>query len=84
MSSPATIPTTVGKNEKSKMPVSSVLFFSCLKMKKSTIKRIDVLEKELELLRTEIRYLKYVWELKEIEERGKESHTTVYVDTHKK
>ena len=53
-------------------------------MKKSTVKRIDVLEKELELLRTEIRYLKYVWELKEIVERGKESHTTVYVDTHKK
>ena len=53
-------------------------------MKKSTVKRIDVLEKELELLRTEIRYLKYVWERKEIVERGKESHTTVYVDTHKK
>ena len=53
-------------------------------MKKRTVKRIDVLEKELELLRTEIRYLKYLWDLKEIEERGKESHTTVYVDTHKK
>jgi hypothetical protein len=38
------------------------------------------LQKELELLRSEIRYLKYMWDLKEIEERGKESHTTVYVE----
>ena len=50
-------------------------------MKKSTVKRIDVLEKELEVLRTEIRYLKYVWELKEIEDRGKETKQTIYVDT---
>jgi hypothetical protein len=47
-------------------------------------KRLDALEKEIKLLRTEIRYLKYVWELKEIEEVGKETHTTVYVDTHAK
>ena len=47
-------------------------------------KRLDALEKEIKLLRTEIRYLKYVWELKEIEEGGKETHTTVYVDTHAK
>ena len=38
------------------------------------------LQKELELLRSEIRYLKYMWDLKEIEERSKESHTTVYVE----
>ena len=38
------------------------------------------LQKELELLRSEMRYLKYMWDLKEIEERGKESHTTVYVE----
>ena len=53
-------------------------------MKKSTIKRIDVLEKELELLRTEIRYLKYVWDLKEITGQEKEVSTTVYVNTRKK
>tara|TARA_B100000809_G_scaffold120018_1_gene118308 strand:- start:507 stop:680 length:174 start_codon:yes stop_codon:yes gene_type:complete len=47
-------------------------------------KRLDAFEKEIKLLRTEIRYLKYVWELKEIEEGGKETHTTVYVDTHAK
>ena len=41
------------------------------------------LQKELELLRSEIRYLKYMWDLKEIEERGKESHTTVYVEKQK-
>ena len=46
--------------------------------------KISELEKEVKLLRTEIRYLKYLWDLKEIEERGKESHTTVYVDTRKK
>jgi dimeric dUTPase (all-alpha-NTP-PPase superfamily) len=38
------------------------------------------LQKELALLQSEIRYLKYMWDLKEIEERGKESHTTVYVE----
>ena len=38
------------------------------------------LRKELELLQSEIRQLKYLWDLKEIEERGKETHTTVYVD----
>ena len=43
--------------------------------------RIEVLEKEMELLRTEIRYLKYIWDLKEIEERGKETRQTIYVDT---
>ena len=41
------------------------------------------LQKELALLHSEIRYLKYMWDLKEIEERGKESHTTVYVEKHK-
>ena len=46
--------------------------------------RIDELEKEIELLRTEIRLLKYLWDLKEIEERGKEPHTTIYIDTRKK
>ena len=46
--------------------------------------RIDELEKEIKLLRSEIRYLKYVWELKEIEDRGKETKQTVYVDTRKK
>ena len=46
--------------------------------------KICELQKEIELLRTEIRYLKYVWDLKEIEGRGKEDHTTVYVDTRKK
>ena len=52
--------------------------------KKSRLeKRIDILEKEIELLRSEIRLLKYLWDFKEIEERGKESHTTVYVDTRK-
>lgn len=45
--------------------------------------KISKLEKEVKLLRTEIRYLKYLWDLKEIEERGKEPHTTVYVDTRK-
>tara|TARA_Y100001949_G_scaffold42201_1_gene34523 strand:- start:206 stop:373 length:168 start_codon:yes stop_codon:yes gene_type:complete len=45
--------------------------------------RIDELQKEVKLLRSEIRLLKYLWDLKEIEERGKESHTTVYVDTRK-
>ena len=41
------------------------------------------LQKELALLQSEIRYLKYMWDLKEIEERGKESHTTVYVEKRK-
>jgi len=45
--------------------------------------RIDGLQKEVKLLRSEIRLLKYLWDFKEIEERGKESHTTVYVDTRK-
>ena len=46
--------------------------------------KICELQKEIELLRAEIRYLKYVWELKEIEDRGKETKQTVYVDTRKK
>tara|TARA_Y100000758_G_scaffold118381_1_gene83188 strand:- start:928 stop:1110 length:183 start_codon:yes stop_codon:yes gene_type:complete len=51
--------------------------------KKSRLeKRIDILEKEIELLRSEIRLLKYLWDLKEIEERGKVTHQTIYVDTH--
>ena len=41
---------------------------------------IEKLHKEIKLLQTEIRQLKYLWDLKEIEERGKETHTTVYVD----
>ena len=41
------------------------------------------LRKEIELLQSEFRQLKYLWDLKEIEERGKETHTTVYVDTKK-
>ena len=46
--------------------------------------RINELEKEVKLLRSEIHYLKYLWDLKEIEARGKETPTTVYVDTRKK
>jgi hypothetical protein len=46
--------------------------------------KICELQKEIELLRAEIRYLKYVWELKDIEDRGKETKQTVYVDTRKK
>ena len=50
--------------------------------KKSRLeKRIDILEKEVELLRTEIRLLKYLWDLKEIEDRGKETKQTIFVDT---
>jgi hypothetical protein len=52
-------------------------------VKKSRLeKKIDILEKEVELLRSEIRLLKYLWDLKEIEERGKETRQTIYVDTH--
>ena len=46
--------------------------------------KICELQKEIELLRAEIRYLKYVWDLKEIADRGKETKQTVYVDTRKK
>ena len=46
--------------------------------------KISELQKEIELLRAEIRYLKYVWDLKEIEERRKETKQTIYVDTRKK
>ena len=46
--------------------------------------KICELQKEIELLRAEIRYLKYVWDLKEIEERRKETKQTIYVDTRKK
>ena len=46
--------------------------------------KICELQKEIELLRAEIRYLKYVWDLKEIEGRGKETKQTIYVDTRKK
>ena len=45
--------------------------------------KICELQKEIELLRAEIRYLKYVWDLKEIEERRKETKQTIYVDTKK-
>ena len=46
-------------------------------------KRIEEMEKEIELLRREVRYLKYVWDLKKILEQDKDGHTTVYVDTRK-
>ena len=46
--------------------------------------KICELQKEIELLRTEVRYLKYLWDLKEMEEEGKETKQTVYVDTRKK
>ena len=46
--------------------------------------KICELQKEIELLRAEIRYLKYLWDLKEIEDRGKETKQTIYVDTRKK
>ena len=46
--------------------------------------KISQLQKEVELLKAEIRYLKYLWELKEIEERRKETKQTIYVDTRKK
>ena len=46
--------------------------------------KICELQKEVKLLRAEIRYLKYLWDLKEIEDRGKETKQTIYVDTRKK
>ena len=46
--------------------------------------KISQLQKEVELLKAEIRYLKYLWDLKEIEERRKETKQTIYVDTRKK
>ena len=46
--------------------------------------KICELQKEIELLRAEIRYLKYVWDLKEITGQEKEVSTTVYVNTRKK
>ena len=53
-------------------------------MKKcETEKRIDELEKEIKLLRREVLYLKYVWDLEKIIEQDKNTHTTVYVDTRK-
>ena len=47
-------------------------------------KRIDELEKEIKLLRTEFHYLKYLWDIKEIEDRGKETKQTIYVNTNEK
>ena len=46
--------------------------------------KICELQKEIELLRAEIRYLKYLWDLKEMEQEGKETKQTIYVDTRKK
>ena len=46
--------------------------------------KICELQKEIKLLRSEIRYLKYIWDLKEITGQEKETHSTVYVDTRKK
>tara|TARA_B100001013_G_scaffold336476_1_gene255795 strand:+ start:535 stop:762 length:228 start_codon:yes stop_codon:yes gene_type:complete len=45
------------------------------------LKKVEELEREVKLLRTEIRYLKYLWDLKEIEDRGKETKQTIFVDT---
>jgi len=44
---------------------------------------IEKLHKKIELLETQFRQLKYLWDLKEMEERGKETHTTVYVNNEK-
>ena len=46
--------------------------------------KICELQKEIELLRAEIRYLKYLWDLKEMEQEGKETKQTIYVDNMKK
>ena len=46
--------------------------------------KISQLQKEVELLKAEIRYLKYLWDLKEMEQEGKETKQTIYVDTRKK
>ena len=46
-------------------------------------KRIEELEKEIKLLRSEIRYLKYVWDLKEITTGENDPRPSVYVDTRK-
>tara|TARA_Y100001947_G_scaffold85577_1_gene72633 strand:- start:161 stop:370 length:210 start_codon:yes stop_codon:yes gene_type:complete len=48
---------------------------------KELLKKVEELEREVQLLRTEIRYLKYLWDLKEIEDRGKETKQTIFVDT---
>ena len=45
------------------------------------LKKIEELEREVQLLRTEIRYLKYLWDLKEIAERTKPTQQTIFVDT---
>ena len=45
--------------------------------------KICELQKEIELLRAEIRYLKYVWDLKEITTGEKDPRPSVYVDTRK-
>ena len=45
------------------------------------LKKIEELEREVQLLRTEIRYLKYLWDLKEIEERTNPTQQTIFVDT---
>ena len=45
--------------------------------------RIDELEKEIKLLRSEIRYLKYVWDFKEFTTGEKDPQPSVYVDTRK-
>jgi hypothetical protein len=44
---------------------------------------IEKLHKKIELLETQFRQLKYLWDLKEMKERGKETHTTVYVNNEK-
>ena len=51
---------------------------------KELLKKIEELEREVQLLRTEIRYLKYLWDLKEIEDKGKETKQTIFVDTREK
>ena len=51
---------------------------------KELLKKVEELEREVQLLRTEIRYLKYLWDLKEIEDRGKETKQTIFVDTREK
>ena len=52
-------------------------------VKQNINEKICELQKEIELLRAEIRYLKYLWDIKEMEQEGKETKQTIYVDTRK-